>query len=398
MWTNDELDEMVASFDADHPPKHVIEHDELYSPFSFGQISDIKRDGDNLYVRSDEGCISPMLDELVDGGYVTERSIRIGTGDDGKFRLEHNAWLGAAPPAVEKLQPVRRDHAKSADAAIAAGKALGLEPITIDHSADVSGRYDYAWKEERKLGLLKRLWQGVRDLTVEKHGIEVADRHFPAFDGETIDDMKVDEAVDSRLPKPKPKAADALTPEPNHYSRPTEATAVDVDNKGGGAAPAAPSAADFAKAQDALTAQAAELAALKYQAAVRDARDVVKAAVADGRLPPACAEGVAEFMAALPDAETAEFSFSRRTGTGEAAKTETVKQSAQDFFKGWLATLPKVVKTDPSDFSADDGVGINADAEAIAGKALEYQRKQADVGKPVSLTQAVAHVRSQQEA
>lgn len=384
-WTDAELDEMVASF-ADEPPRHVIEHDELYSPFAFGRPSEIKRDGDNLFVRSKDGEISPLLDKLVDDGAVNERSVRIIKDHKGRWQLGHIAWLGAAPPAVAGLEPVRRDHGKTADEAIAAIKAQGLEPVTLDHSAG-DDAWEFAWKEERKLGLLARMWDSMRDLVVEKWGLDTANRLFPKYEREAIDDMKVDEAVESRTPSPESTPGDVIA-NPN-YSR-SQQEGLDVPDPTKKDEEPGVSRADFAMAQ-------ARTAALEHQLAVRDAKDLVGQAVRDGKMTPAMASGFAEFMASLPDGNDAvEFSFSRAIAGDKDAKTETVKRTPRDFARDFIASLPQIVKPKADDGEDEGDPPDVADHEAVAEKALEYQRQQDEAGKSISIAQAVAHVQAQE--
>ena len=112
----------------------------------------------------------------------------------------------------------------------------------------------------------------------------------------------------------------------------------------------------------------------------------IETAKREGRLTPAQSEGLCEFAMSLPSDSVMEFS---RAGNG---KSETVKVSAEQWFADFMANLPKQValSTTPST-SAGDAVD-DTDSEAIAAKALEYQRTQADKGVVVSVSAAVAHV------
>lgn len=112
----------------------------------------------------------------------------------------------------------------------------------------------------------------------------------------------------------------------------------------------------------------------------------IEAAKREGRLTPAQSEGLCEFAMSLPSDSVMEFS---RAGNG---KSETVKLSAEQWFTDFMASLPKQValSTTPSTSSVD--AVDDTDSEAIAAKALEYQRAQADKGVVVSVSAAVAHV------
>ena len=43
-----DLDQMVETYDAEHPSPCVITHKEVYSPFAFGWVEKIRRRGDVL--------------------------------------------------------------------------------------------------------------------------------------------------------------------------------------------------------------------------------------------------------------------------------------------------------------------------------------------------------------
>ena len=165
----------------------------------------------------------------------------------------------------------------------------------------------------------------------------------------------------------------------------------------GGITPAQLEAAKAEAAQVATAAAAAEFSAREsaLKAELKLERDKqrrsqwdskIETAKREGRLTPAQSEGLCEFAMSLPSDSTMEFS---RAGNG---KSETVKVSAEQWFADFMANLPKQValSTAPA-ASAGDAVD-DTDSEAIAAKALEYQRSQADKGVVVSVSAAVAHV------
>ncbi|MDH4276406.1 MAG: hypothetical protein OEW08_15355, partial [Gammaproteobacteria bacterium] len=103
----------------------------------------------------------------------------------------------------------------------------------------------------------------------------------------------------------------------------------------------------------------------------------ITAAIDAGRLTPAQAEGMCEFMLDLESADTAQFEFS--AGNAKVKKTPLV------WFQEFMAKLPKQVSMgaaahDPAsesgsaDFTAPGGYAVNAERLDTHHKALDYQR------------------------
>ena len=101
-FTTADLDQMVANHTS--PIPHVITHEEVYSPFAYAHGHRIKRDGNTLLVKSKK--IDPAFARLLESGRLFERSVRIAKGANG-WKVGHIAWLGAEPPAVEGLAPLK---------------------------------------------------------------------------------------------------------------------------------------------------------------------------------------------------------------------------------------------------------------------------------------------------
>ena len=110
------------------------------------------------------------------------------------------------------------------------------------------------------------------------------------------------------------------------------------------------------------------IAELERKLRTSEAKAEIDALVADGRLTPAQAAGLAEFAAALPDdGEDLEFSL--------AGKKE--KGSPRTFFSAWLRTLPKQVEL--GEFARRSVATIGdvevdlGDREALDRAARKYQ-------------------------
>ena len=101
-----DLDQVVETYDPEHPSPCVITHQEAYSPFAFGWIEKIRRRGDVLEGRCAADTLEPQFSNLVESGRLRNRSIRLTPNPEGKWRLGHVAFLGAEPPSVEGLSPI----------------------------------------------------------------------------------------------------------------------------------------------------------------------------------------------------------------------------------------------------------------------------------------------------
>lgn len=291
-----DLFQIVDNFRYCAPVPHVITHQELYSPFAYAQIVDLKVENGVLLAKS--ANIEPQFEKLVADGRLYSRSVRLIPTEKG-WKLTHLAWLGAEPPAVEGLAPVQFAAADNA----------------IDFSLS----------------------------TIRKpEGSVVSDKGSGGSAGFTQADLDA--------------AKDAAKRE---------------------------AVAEFSREKARLEAE------LKVE---RDnQRKVVwkgriDAAIREGRLTPAQAEGMAEFALGLPS-ESIEFS---RGGD----KPETVKTTGEQWFIDFMARLPKqVAMAKDANDQATKNTGLDMDnADAIAAAAVEYQAVMQQKGITISASAAVAHV------
>ena len=298
-FTTADLDEMIANHSAATP--HVITHDELYSPFAYGWGHEVKRAGDKLLMRSDQ--VNPDFSKLLEDGALKERSVRISKGSNG-WELQHVAWLGAQPPAVQGLAPVSFSAADEA--------TFDFSSITQTQTKDA-----------------------------------------PMFTQEQLDEATAKAAATA--------AAQAKTDADSAYQAQLDKQA--TDHKAAMAA----KDAEFKKSAD-------EVAAKEFQ-------QVLDTALKEGRLTPAQARGAPEFAASLP-AETFDFSASE-------GKTEAV--APRQWLSDFMANLPKQLNMGDPGAEGESSVDVD-DAEAVAAKAVEYQREQAAKGVIISASAAVSHV------
>jgi hypothetical protein len=346
-FTEADLDQIVANHDPLHPAPHVITHKELYSPFAYGQVSELKREGLTILAKSKN--INPTFDKLLQDGALYERSVRLEQTPKG-LKLAHIAWLGAEPPAVEGLHPV--EYSKDA-------------PECFDYNSQQAG-----WILP---DMLSRFMRGVREWIITKFDVQTADQVVPNYQIDSIAEM----AAEMRDQNPM-------------YSKtendPTGGNAVftqkDIDD-----AKAAGIAAGKAEASTEFAAEKSQLET-KLQEQNKAAKKAefqafVKEQVDAGILLPAQVEGAAEFMQSLDASQQFEFS------KGEGDKKQTVKLSGADWFRDFVKKLPKQITLGarPGTESA-----VANDAKSIETAAKEYQKQQADKGVTVSDIDAVTFV------
>ncbi|HXE75325.1 MAG TPA: hypothetical protein VNN18_06800 [Candidatus Xenobia bacterium] len=106
-WTAGDLDRLAASYDARlHAAPVVLGHPGDDSP-AYGWVKRLRRAGESLWAQLEK--VDPALEALVRAGRFAQRSVALYkkfplTG--GPY-LRHVGFLGAAPPAVKALSPVR---------------------------------------------------------------------------------------------------------------------------------------------------------------------------------------------------------------------------------------------------------------------------------------------------
>jgi hypothetical protein len=342
-YTRADLDQMVTNHDADHPAPHVVTHKELYSPFAYGRTAALKREGDVLYAKSRD--IEPQFEKLVRDGRLYERSVRLQKTGQG-WKLGHIAWLGAEPPAVEGLAPVQ-------------------------FAAPQDNVFDYQ-VDSYTPGVLARAMRRLRDFIIEKFGVETADKVLPDYELESLSTHAAELRADDQPSFSHPPTNDG-------GAAVSEFTQADIDAARAAGREAAVS--EFSQREQTL---ANELAAERRSRRQAEFQALVAEAVDGRRLTPAQAEGLAEFMAALPDGEDARFEFSQ----GEGDQAQAVQQSPLAYFREFMAALPA---TGPSrgesdagedlgsqggpQFSAPAGAHVDADRLELDRKARDYMKQ-----------------------
>ncbi len=351
-WTGKELDQIVANtkklIDKNifSGAPMVIGHPKADAP-AYGWIQDLKREGSVLSVKGDK-----LHDEFAEGvekGLWPNRSIRIGKGVDG-FYLKHVGFLGAVPPAIE-----------------------GMDSIYNASTDDEC--FDYSYQDSITPNILSRMMRRMRDFIIDKFDIETADKIIPDYEIESLSDhasslREEDTKSTPSYSKPEPKKTGD---EPM-----TQFSQTQLDDAVEAAVKKATKHLNADFSQKEKTHETA-LTAERNKRLVVEFSEAITALVDDGKLLPAQAEGMSEFMLQLSDAEEANFEFS----AGEKGKEETFKKSPLKWFNDFTKALGKQIDFKESDAGDDDtvssssdfsvsGADVNSERLELHNKASEY--------------------------
>ena len=337
-FSAEDLDAIVARYEKQTPSPCVITHQELYSPFAYAHVSDVRRNGEMLEARCDPETIEPQFAKLVEEGRLYARSVQLLPEDGSGWRLGHVAFLGAEPPAVDGLQPI----------------AFGAKGLTFES--------DEAWEQVRDKRSMARMWSAVRQLAKKVFGDEEADR--------IVNQWEVDGAHE------EVGAATEKAHQQDQGGMNMSGTATEVN-------------AEQVKADaEKLKTQKANLVKRETEFARKQAEVSVKALLDAGKITPALADGLAEFSVHL-DAGAAiaggKIEFSRGG--------EKVKIRPSEHLFALLDSLPGGKTPLGGEIAGGKGAAADlGDARSIRDRALEFQAEQARKGIRVTAAAAVAQV------
>lgn len=350
-YTEADLDRIIARHGEDNPAPLVFGHEEKplepLSPYAYGWTAELKRIGKTLYARAKQ--VQPEFESLVRSGALRNRSVQLLEDAQG-LRLAHVAFLGAVPPAVEGL-------------------------AAVEFSADDEHTHDYATPTEFMAPgdqrVLVRILRSLREWLIGQADKDTADGVVPSYDLEMLEQHAQDA---QRADNDNPAGYNAPPADGGNEMSDNERNKLRAEYE--------------AREQDLQQQLAAERASRRLD----QSRTWVHEQVDAGRLLPAQTEGLAEFMATLPDGEdAAPIEFSRAGGEGKTA--EKVKQSPAQFMRGWVEGLSKNPLTG-GPVAGEETAPADAavDTHEICNRASEYISAQAAKGIAVSVDQAVRHV------
>ena len=321
----------------------VVGHPKTDDP-AYGWTNSLRFEGGNLF--AEPTAVEPQFAEMVNTQRFSTISASIylpdtpGNPTPGRHYLRHVGFLGAQAPGVKGLQ--RPEFAED-DQAIEFSMPIGRRVNSL-------GYY------------MKRLFQGLRDKTIETDGAEKAEQLIPQW---CIDGIAEAAADDDALAAAF--AAANNTPE------------IPMTQQNNG------NAADFAERETQLTTRATEIEqrekALKDRedAARRtDATEFAEGLVQGGKLLPRQKAAVVELLLALPAGTTLNFS--------EAEGQAATDHDAPELLRTFLADLPKRVDFSeksgggindtaaPADFALPEGTTVDAGRMQLHGKAVAHQK------------------------
>ncbi|HET7300105.1 MAG TPA: phage protease [Oleiagrimonas sp.] len=332
-WSREDLDQMVANHDASQPAPLVIGHPKNDSP-AWGWTRAVKRVGNKLVAKFSH--VPDAVADAVREGRYRNRSIKLSRGESG-YKLIHVGLLGAAPPGVEGLAPI----------------AFEAEPEGVT--------YQFNAVDAAGLSLIARGMQKLREMIIAHFGADEADRYMPQHD------------IDSLTHVAKVSASETTTdddvPQPAFARHDDEDPAMDQKLKD-----------DLDAATKRATKAETQLAEFAAQQRSDEAKRTVDALLAEGKLTPAQAAGLPEFMASLDDATDIEF----------AAGDDTQTLTGAAYFAEFLGRLPKQIELNKRHADTDDAVGD--DADEIIQAAREFQAAEHAKGNEIAWHEAVSQV------
>lgn len=344
--TEDCLD-MANSYDpALSEAPFVIGHPKLTAP-SYGWSRRFEyRDG---FLYTEPHQVNPAFAESFNAGSYKKRSLSFylpnspGNPKPGHFYPRHVGFLGAVPPGVKGLPDAEfAEFAEGDDA-----------PVS----------FAIPWETE----VLTDLLRGVRDYIVEKDGAERADQLMPQWRLRTLEEIAANAVDDSRI-------------SPLAYA---EETNVDPNKK-------TPVTAEvLTQRETALAEREAKLLASENAAKERElkARREAIVSYADGlvvagTILPRQKSGVVEVLLSL---DSTPLSF--------ADGDTTVSKTPEELLRDVLSEKPAVVDFSEKSRQAGGAALDFADVSAVADAANVYVAEQAKLGRTVSITDAVNHVK-----
>lgn len=345
--TAEDCVDMANSYDpALSEAPFVIGHPKLTAP-SYGWSRRFEyRDG---FLYTEPHQVNPAFAEAFNAGSYKKRSLSFylpnspGNPKPGHFYPRHVGFLGAVPPGVKGLPDAEfAEFAEGDDA-----------PVS----------FSIPWETE----VLTDLLRGVRDYIVEKDGAERADQLMPQWRLRTLEEIAANAVDDSRI---SPLAyAEETNVDPNEKTTVTAETLAQRETE------LAEREAKLRKDEDAAKEREAKA---RREAIVSYADGLVAA----GSILPRQKTGVVEVLLSL---DSAPLSFA----DGET----TVNKTPEELLRDVLNEKPAVVDFSEKSREGDDAALDFADVSAVADAANVYVAEQAKLGRTVSITDAVNHVK-----
>lgn len=350
-FTADDCIDLANSYDpmlSEAP--FVIGHPKLTAP-SYGWAKSFEfRDG---LVYAEPHQVNPAFATAFNAGSYKKRSLSIyqpdtpGNPKPGHFYARHVGFLGAVPPGVKGLPDAEF-------AEFAEGANAPLE-------------FAIPWETE----LLTDMFRGLRDYLVEKEGAEKADQILPQWRIKSVEEIAARATDDAQI-SPLAYAEESNVPNPINPGAAAPGTATDLSAR----------EAELNAREEKIKLQEKQnqdAAAAKRRTDITSFADGL---VTTGQLLPRQKNAVVEVLVNLANAP---ISF--------ADGATTVSKTPEELLRAVLSEKPKLL-----DFSEKSGAELGdpldfADVSAVADAASAYQFEQSKLGRTVSVTDAVNHVK-----
>lgn len=345
-FTEADLDSIVANHNDTNAAPFVFGHPKHNDP-AYGWTDGLKREGDTLFAKGKD--VVSEFETAVKKKMFPKRSVSIEPVGDG-WALRHIGFLGAKRPAVE-----------------------GLGEIQFSADDDI---FEFAIDETRLarrtgwgLESIARVMRGIREFLIDKHDLETADRVIPSYQIDSIAEAgnslgSMADNQQSLYSQTDPD--DDTTPGGDPVPGDKQFTQADID-----------AAVNAALAVEQTKAQQREQE-LRFAQRKTEAETLVIGLVGEGRLLPAQTPGLAEFLASLPEEDTAAFEFSVSDG-------RTEKKSPAAFMANFLAATGKQIELgetnsqppgNPGQPASDyHGHTVNPERAALDVKARDYMKQ-----------------------
>lgn len=358
-FSEEQLAASIAAYDPKvHEAPLVIGHPKDNGP-AYGWVSALSFAEGEVVAEVDQ--VNPEFAELVKAGAFKKRSASFYTPDSpanpvpGVYYLRHVGFLGAHPPAVKGLSPVQ-------------------------FNEDEEGVVEFA-DDAYASSTVAHLFRRLREFILAKFDQETADSALPSFYVEDLEraaaDKRAQIAAEATNP-PEFNEDPSMTTQNTNTNAQDEQLQRDLEAARARVAELEAQAANFSEREAALRER-------ERRAAVATIRADLDQHVKAGRILPAHAGALAEFMAGLSDeGEVVEF--------GEPVNGAAPKLSPRAFMAAFVASLPKAVEFGELAGGTGPAAG-DLTANEIAERALAHIKKvREETGREVSYVEAVNHV------
>ncbi|HWC63965.1 MAG TPA: phage protease [Rhizomicrobium sp.] len=341
-----------ATFDA----PCVVGHPTQAAP-AYAWTESLSAEGGKLFASVDQ--VDPQFAEMVNAGRFKKISAAFYAPDDsnnpapGSYYLQHIGFLGAAAPAVKGLKPV----------------AFASDTKAILEFADVS---DISWP----LSQIATALRGVRDWLIGEKSLDVANQVIPDYLITSVEDAS------TQLRQAVPSPAYTEHPNPEITVKTAEQRQAELDAR----------EAALKTREEAVTSQQTQFAEATKTARNKADADLVESLIAQGRVVPSIKAELLNFMAQLDGDKTLAF----------AEGADAPKLSAHAFFTDLLKKKTgKVIHFGEVSKPGNDPEALSANPETagqeIAKRALAYIEEQKGKNIVVTISEAVDHIRKQEQ-